>query len=254
MCDVCGCGNHDHHHHGENDLVVRDDSVRKNVEIKSSLLSENDRVAQSNREHFDRHGILAINLISSPGSGKTTLLEKTIEALKDEFKIGVLEGDIETERDAERVRAKGAAAVQLTTGGACHLEAPLVHKGFHALERQMNGYPDILFIENVGNLVCPSSFYLGEHLRVVLVSVPEGPDKPAKYPKAFKTSQVFIITKADLLPYFDFDLEKVKKEALSLNPNLKIFVVSAKTGEGLEDWFNFLREKVREKKLTHASG
>jgi len=108
MCDVCGCGNHDHHHHSENDLVVRDDSVRKNVEIKSSLLSENDRVAQSNREHFDRHGILAINLISSPGSGKTTLLEKTIEALKDEFKIGVLEGDIETERDAERVRAKGA--------------------------------------------------------------------------------------------------------------------------------------------------
>ena len=166
----------------------------------------------------------------------------------------MLEGDIETERDAERVRAKGATAVQLTTGGACHLEAPLVHKGFHALERQINGYPDILFIENVGNLVCPSSFYLGEHLRVVLVSVPEGPDKPAKYPKAFKTSQVFIITKADLLPYFDFDLEKVKKEALSLNPNLKIFVVSAKTGEGLEDWFNFLREKVREKKLTHASG
>lgn len=247
MCDVCGCGNHDHSH-DHNHTVVTDDTTRRNVEIKQSLLSRNEQVAASNREHFDRHNILAINLISSPGSGKTTLLEKTIEALKDEFKIGVLEGDIETERDAERVRAKGAAAVQLTTGGACHLEAPLVHKGFHALEKQMEGYPDILFIENVGNLVCPSSFYLGEHLRVVLVSVPEGPDKPAKYPKAFKTSDVFIITKADLLPFFDFDVEKVKEEALSLNPNLKVFVVSAKTGEGLQEWFQFLREKVYEKK------
>ena len=227
--------------------MVRDDSVRKNVEIKSSLLSENDRVAQSNREHFDRHGILAINLISSPGSGKTTLLEKTIEALKGEFRIGVLEGDIETERDAERVRKKGAAAVQLTTGGACHLEAPLVHKGYHALLKQMGRAPELLFIENVGNLVCPSSFYLGEDIRVVLISVPEGSDKPAKYPKAFKTSQVFVITKIDLLPYFDFDLEKVKEEALSLNPELQIFSISAKTGEGLQEWFDFLREKVKEK-------
>ncbi len=246
MCDVCGCGN------SENNFVVSDETTKRNVDIKKSLLSENDRVAQSNRKHFDERGILAINLISSPGSGKTTLLEKTIEALKGEMKIGVLEGDIETERDAERVRAKGAAAVQLTTGGACHLEAPLVHKGFHALEKQMNGYPDILFIENVGNLVCPSSFYLGEHLRVVLISVPEGSDKPAKYPKAFKTSDVFIITKADLLPFFDFDVEKVKEEALSLNPKLKIFVVSAKTGEGLEEWFNFLRQEVSRRKLQRV--
>jgi len=246
MCDVCGCGN------SENNFVVSDETTKRNVDIKKSLLSENDRVAQSNRKHFDERGILAINLISSPGSGKTTLLEKTIEALKSEMKIGVLEGDIETERDAERVRAKGAAAVQLTTGGACHLEAPLVHKGFHALEKQMNGYPDILFIENVGNLVCPSSFYLGEHLRVVLISVPEGSDKPAKYPKAFKTSDVFIITKADLLPFFDFDVEKVKEEALSLNPKLKIFVVSAKTGEGLEEWFNFLRQEVSRRKLQRV--
>lgn len=134
MCDVCGCGNYEH---SENNFVVSDDRTKKDVEIKKSLLSENDRVAESNRKHFDEHGILAINLISSPGSGKTTLLERTIEALKDEISIGVLEGDIETERDAERVREKGAAAVQLTTGGACHLEAPLVHKGFHALEKQM---------------------------------------------------------------------------------------------------------------------
>ncbi len=242
MCDVCGCGQ------PENNYVVSDEK-RKTVEVKKSLLSENDRVAEINRRHFDEKGILAINLISSPGSGKTTLLEKTIEALKGEFNIGVLEGDIETERDAERVRAKGAYAVQLTTGGACHLEAPLVHKGFHALEKQMGDKtPDILFIENVGNLVCPSSFYLGEHLRVVLVSVPEGPDKPAKYPKAFKTSDVFIITKSDLIPYFDFDVEKVKKEALSLNPKLEIFVISAKTGEGLEEWYNYLRKMVKKKK------
>ncbi|RUM91180.1 MAG: hydrogenase accessory protein HypB [Thermovibrio sp.] len=249
MCDVCGCGNHEH---SENNFVVSDDSAKKNVEIKKSLLSENDRVAQSNRRHFDEHGVLAINLISSPGSGKTTLLERTIEVLKDEISIGVLEGDIETERDAERVREKGAAAVQLTTGGACHLEAPLVHKGFHALEKQMGGYPDVLFIENVGNLVCPSSFYLGEHIRVVLISVPEGSDKPAKYPKAFKTSDVFVITKSDLLPFFDFDVEKVKEEALSLNPNLKIFVVSSKTGEGLEDWFNFIREEISKKKVQRV--
>jgi hydrogenase nickel incorporation protein HypB len=245
MCDVCGCGSHDHHHHHHHEA----ENTVKTIEVKRSLLDENERVAEINRKHFDEKGVLAINLISSPGSGKTTLLEKTIEALKGEFKIGVLEGDIETERDAERVRAKGAYAVQLTTGGACHLEAPLVHKGFHAIEKQMDGgAPDILFIENVGNLVCPSSFYLGEHVRVVLVSVPEGPDKPAKYPKAFKTSNVFIITKADLLPYFDFDVEKVKKEALSLNPNLRIFVVSAKTGEGLEEWFDYLRELVEKKK------
>jgi len=250
MCDVCGCGNgHKHEHLHEDPQIVSDDSTKKVIEVKKSLLDENERVAEINRRHFDEKGVLAINLISSPGSGKTTLLEKTIEALKDEFRIGVLEGDIETERDAERVRAKGAYAVQLTTGGACHLEAPLVHKGFHALEKQMEGKaPDILFIENVGNLVCPSSFYLGEHVRVVLVSVPEGPDKPAKYPKAFKTSNVFIITKSDLLPYFDFDVDKVKKEALSLNPNLKIFVLSAKTGEGLEEWFNYLRELVEKKK------
>ena len=242
MCDVCGCGQ------PENLFKVSDDTAKKNVEIKKSLLSKNDQVARHNKEHWDRDGVLVINLISSPGSGKTTLLERTIELLKDELKIGVLEGDIETERDAERVRRKGAAAVQLTTGGACHLEAPLVHKGYHALTKQMGGAPDILFIENVGNLVCPSSFYLGEDIRVVLISVPEGEDKPAKYPKAFKTSQAFIITKTDLLPYFDFDVEKVKEEALSLNPQLKIFTVSAKTGEGLEEWINFLKKKLKEKR------
>jgi hydrogenase nickel incorporation protein HypB len=233
MCDTCGCGN---------PTVVRE---TKTVEVKKSLLEENERIANSNKRHFEKSGTIAINLISSPGSGKTTLLEKTIDALKDFVDIGVLEGDIETERDAERIRKKGVPAIQLTTGGACHLEASLVHKGIHALEHANGGkLPRLLFIENVGNLVCPASFYLGETVRVVLVSVPEGDDKPAKYPKAFKTSQVFLITKIDLLPYFDFDVEKVKKEALSINPALKVFEVSARTGEGLEDWLDYLRNLV----------
>ena len=159
--------------------------------------------------------------------------------------MAVLESDIETEIDAERIRKKGVPAVQLTTGGACHLESSLVHKGFHKLEHQLNNKKlDVLFIENVGNLVCPSFFELGEHIRAVLVSVPEGPDKPLKYPKAFKTSHAFIITKSDLLPHFDFDVESVKKTALSLNPLLKVFVLSSKTGEGLDEWFEFIKQNL----------
>ena len=234
MCDTCGC---DHTHDGKETKVV---------DVNQSLLRANDEAALINKKHFDEKGILAINLISSPGSGKTTLLEKTIEALQENIIIGVLEGDIETELDAERIRAKGAPAVQLTTGGACHLEAALIHKGHHALEKAMNGKkPDILFIENVGNLVCPSFFNLGEHIRVVLISVPEGHDKPVKYPKAIKTSQLLIITKSDLLPYFDFDTEKIKKDALALNPSLNILTTSATTGEGMEAWFEFLKKEVR---------
>ncbi len=217
MCDVCGC-DHEHEH-----------KETKTIDVNQSLLKANEEAANSNRTHFNEENILAINIISSPGSGKTTLLEKTIDALKNEINIGVLEGDIETDLDAERIRNKGVPAVQITTGGACHLDSLLVHKAFHALEHQMDGKkPDILFIENVGNLVCPSFFDLGEHLRVVLISVPEGHDKPLKYPKAIRTSHVFMISKTDLLPYFDFDIEKIKKDALSLNPSLKIIEVSAK--------------------------
>ena len=216
--------------------------------MNQSLLKANEDAALHNREHFERNGILAINLISSPGSGKTTLLEKTAEVLKYEISMGVLEGDIETELDAERIRKKGVPAVQLTTGGACHLESSLIHKGLHQLEHQLDGKKlDLLFIENVGNLVCPSFFNLGEELRGVLVSVPEGPDKPIKYPKAFRSSHFFIISKTDLLPHFDFDIEKVKKDALSLNPNLKIFVTSATTGEGMDEWFDFLRDGLKAK-------
>lgn len=231
MCDVCGC-NH-----------INDTQETKTVKIKQSLLKSNENTAFINKEHFNDKGILAVNLMSSPGSGKTTLLERTVDALRKELSMGVLEGDIETEIDAERIRKKGIPAVQITTGGACHLESSLIHKGFHALEHQLNGKKlDILFIENVGNLVCPSFFELGEHIRVVLVSVPEGSDKPLKYPKAFKTSHVFIITKSDLVAHFDFDIEKVKERALSINPLLSIFVLSAKTGDGLEEWFDFIKK------------
>lgn len=240
MCDTCGC-DHEHDH---------DVKETKIIDVKQSLLKANEEDAIRNRRHFDEKGILAMNLISSPGSGKTTLLEKTVESLRDNISIGVLEGDIETDLDAERIRAKGAPAVQLTTGGACHLESKLIHKGFHALEHQLNGKKlDVLFIENVGNLVCPSFFNLGEHIRTVLVSVAEGHDKPLKYPKAFKTAQVFIITKSDLAPYFDFDVENAKKDALSINPFLDIFTISAKTGDGLQEWFEFLITSVK-----HNSG
>ena len=237
MCDVCGC--HDNKNIKET----------KTIDVNQSLLKSNEEAAASNRKHFDEDRIFTVNIISSPGSGKTTLLEKTIEALKDTVIIGVLEGDIETDLDAERIRNKGVPAVQLTTGGACHLDSVLVHKGYHSLEHQLNGRKlDILFIENVGNLVCPSFFDLGEHLRVVLISVPEGHDKPLKYPKAIRTSHLLMISKTDLLPYFDFDIEKIKKDALSLNPSLKIIEVSSKTGEGMDEWVEFLK---KQKNISH---
>ncbi len=236
MCDTCGCGPEQIHNH-----TVRD---KKLVNVNQRLLKSNEDAAIENRGHFDKNAIFTMNLISSPGSGKTTLLEKTIDAMKDELSIAVLEGDIETELDAERIRAKGVPSVQLTTGGACHLESSLIRKGLRGIEDQMQDEtPDLLFIENVGNLVCPSFFDLGEHVRAVLVSIPEGQDKPVKYPGAIRTSQVFVLTKTDLLPYFDFDIDAIKKDALALNPSIRIIETSAKTGDGLDQWFQFLREQ-----------
>ncbi|MBE0586218.1 MAG: hydrogenase nickel incorporation protein HypB, partial [Desulfofustis sp.] len=169
-----------------------------------------------------------------------------IERIGREINIGVIEGDIETDRDAERIRAKGVPAIQLTTGGACHLDASMIHRGFHQLQKEPGGDKiDLLVIENVGNLVCPATFDLGEHRRVVLVSVPEGPDKPAKYPKAFTTSQVFLITKTDLLPYFDFPVPEATREALELNPSLKVMAFSATSGEGFDIWLDYLRDLVK---------
>ncbi|MBU0960101.1 MAG: hydrogenase nickel incorporation protein HypB [Proteobacteria bacterium] len=230
MCDSCGC-----------DLTPDHSHDSKVIDVHQSLLAANTAMAEKNRVHIEKMGAVAINMISSPGSGKTTLLEKTIEAMKDRLRIGVIEGDIETDRDAARIRAKGVPVIQLTTGGACHLDAAQIHKGLHLLEKEPGGDQlDLLVIENVGNLVCPATFDLGEHHRVVLVSVPEGPDKPAKYPKAFISSQVFIISKTDLLPYFDFPVEEAKAEALQLNPNLLVMDLSATSGEGFEQWLDYL--------------
>ena len=231
MCDACGC------------QVPDTKQSTQTVDVHESLLAANLEQARENRLHFEKMSAVAINLISSPGSGKTTLLEHTIRHLKDEFRIGVIEGDIETERDAARIRAQGAPAVQITTGGACHLDARLVHKGLHQLQQENeNDKFDIIFIENVGNLVCPATFDLGEHERIVLISVPEGSDKPAKYPKAFTSSQGFLITKTDLLPYFDFSVEEAKEEALKLNQGLKILELSATSGSGLDNWLTYLRQ------------
>ncbi len=228
MCDTCGC-------QGSNS------NDRKLLEINRSLLEANTALAKKNRHHMEMMGAVGINLISSPGAGKTTLLEKTADMAGKNLDFAVIEGDIETERDAERIRAKGIPAVQLTTGGACHLDARLVHKGIHLIEKETaTGGKKILFIENVGNLVCPAAFDLGEHKRVVMVSVPEGSDKPAKYPRAFMGSDLFIITKIDLLPYFDFSIEEAIACARRINPHIEVMSLSAKTGEGMEEWLFYL--------------
>lgn len=246
MCDQCGC------HmpvYGGNPS----EEIKKTITItvNQRLLAANDEQAAINRRHSEAQGAVVINLISGPGAGKTTLLERTIDALGKGLKIGVLEGDIETERDAERIRSHGIPVVPLTTGGACHLDAPLVYRGLQQLDN-LTGKDglDVIFIENVGNLVCPATFDLGEHFRVVLLSVPEGSDKPAKYPRAFLTSQIFLVTKTDLLSHFDFSLEEVKADALGVNPTLQILPLSATSGEGVHAWINWLREIVKDRKLS----
>ncbi len=227
MCETCGCST---------------SQTGKIVEVHQTILSANNRQARSNREHLARLGTIAINMISSPGSGKTTLLERTIDELGNELRIGVIEGDIETDRDAERIREKGIPVVQITTGGACHLDAHLVHKGIRALEAQL-ARPglDLLFIENVGNLVCPAAFDLGENVRMILLSVPEGSDKPLKYPKAFISANLFLITKTDLLEHFDFSIEEAFGYAAKLNPAIETMALSSKTGQGFENWLNYLK-------------
>jgi len=189
---------------------------KKEVLVQEALLGSNAKVAAEVREALRRKGILGINLMSSPGAGKTTLLERIAERLGGRYRLAVIEGDIETERDAERIRAKGIPAWQITTGGACHLEARMIGRLFPEIPADI----DFLFIENVGNLVCPAAYDLGESLRCVLLSTPEGDDKPKKYPRAFLTADCLLITKCDLLPLLPFDLERAKQEALDLNPRL----------------------------------
>jgi len=221
---------------------------KKEVLVLKDLLGSNKKIAGEIRAQLDERGILTVNLLSSPGAGKTTLLEKLIEHLQPTYQLGVIEGDIETARDAERIRAKGAPAWQITTGGACHLEAKMVGRLFSQIPADL----DFLFIENVGNLVCPASYDLGEHLRLVLLSSPEGDDKPKKYPKAFTTADGLIITKTDLIPYLPFDPQRAAQEARELNPELKIFTVSSVTGEGITELISFLIQKLKELRAIHA--
>jgi hydrogenase nickel incorporation protein HypB len=230
MCDTCGCNVTPGNAH----LVDR-----SSVEVLSSLLHENDHQAAHNREHFDRHGVLAVNLMSSPGSGKTSLLEATIEALGSEVSIAVVEGDLETENDAQRIRAHGVPAVQITTGQACHLDAHMVHDALH--EMNLDGI-DLLFIENVGNLVCPASFDLGHHANITLLSVTEGDDKPAKYPVMFRAADLMLLTKSDLLEVLDdFDTAKAERHLRELANPAEVITISARRPESLQGWLDWVR-------------
>ncbi|MGC2061360.1 MAG: hydrogenase nickel incorporation protein HypB [Thermodesulfovibrionales bacterium] len=208
------------------------------VKVATKILEANDRIALENRRLFDKAGVFVINLMSAPGAGKTSLLEKTLEQ-KTDMKIGVIEGDIAGTDDAERVERLGAPVVQINTGGACHLDANMIYEVLGELP--LNTL-DILVIENVGNLVCPAEFKVGENMKVMLLSITEGHDKPLKYPLMFQESSALVLNKVDLVPYTNVDMEKIRKDALSLNSGLKIFEVSCRTGEGIADWITWLKE------------
>ncbi len=211
------------------------------ISVVSNILEANDRIAAENKALFDERGIYAINIMSSPGAGKTSLVEKTVEALGDRFRIAVIEGDIQDTCDAERVARLGIPVVQINTGGACHIDGNMVREALSSLD--LDGVR-LLIVENVGNLVCPAEFKLGEHAKVMLLSTPEGADKPAKYPLMFQESSVLLINKTDLLPYVDFDMAKARRDALAINRNLRIFEISCKTAEGLEGWYDWLSGEI----------
>ena len=211
------------------------------IEVKESIFEDNNREAARLRARLKNERTFLLNLMSSPGSGKTTTLMRTIEELKHEFRIGVMEADIDASVDAEKIATTGVKSIQLHTGGMCHLDAGMTEQGLNELGMENL---DLVILENVGNLVCPAEFDTGAVKNAMILSVPEGHDKPLKYPLIFTVCDVLIINKIDVLPYFDFDLEKVKEYALMRNPNLKIFPISAKTGEGISAWTDWLRNQV----------
>ena len=272
MCGTCGCGSpdghisiqkpgadlHDHHHHhhthGEHshDHSHHDhshshehnhshDPVKKTViEVQQNILQHNDLMAARNRGYFEAKNLFVLNLVSSPGSGKTSILEKTLKDLKDEIPFAVIEGDQQTMQDANRIDALDIPVIQINTGKGCHLESDMVYDAVKQLDPKENS---ILMIENVGNLVCPSMFDLGERKRVVIISTTEGEDKPLKYPDMFHSSDICIINKIDLLPYLDCNLDNLRSYALQINPSLTFFEVSATTGQGMEQWYNWLKKE-----------
>lgn len=241
MCTDCGCGPSGHHHHPHPPAELSSGRV---VRIEEDLLAKNNRLAAGNRRLFREKGLLVYNLVSSPGSGKTTLLERTLSDLQHEVHFAVLEGDQQTSNDAERIAATGVPAVQINTGSGCHLDAHMV---WHGMENFASIPLDILMIENVGNLVCPASFDLGEDAKIALLSVTEGEDKPLKYPDMFKAADILLLTKIDLLPYLHFDIEQCKAFARQVNPQVRIFELSCQSGAGLPSWYDWLRQELAAK-------
>jgi hydrogenase nickel incorporation protein HypB len=233
---------HDHHHHDYSRSDKPGESTRI-VEIEKNILAKNQMFADENRARWSGMGLLVLNLVSSPGAGKTSLLVKTLEMLRDRMPICVIEGDQETSNDAERIRQTGVPAVQINTGRGCHLDAHLVGHAAETLPLAQNG---ILFIENIGNLVCPSGFDLGETKRVVILSVTEGDDKPIKYPDAFASADIMVLSKFDLLPHVDFDAEAAAESARSINPDIKIISSSTKTSASIGDWLDWLLAERRQ--------
>lgn len=237
MCGVCGCSSDHVQASGSASELFRSRVPHDLVRIEKDILAKNDGYAAHNRALFKRLGVLAVNLVSSPGSGKTTLLVKTVEALKSRLPVAVIEGDQQTSIDAERIRATGVPAAQINTGRGCHLDAHMVG---HALESLPLVRGQILFIENVGNLVCPAGFDLGEAQKIAILSVTEGDDKPLKYPDAFAAAATMVLSKTDLIPHVDFDSERCIGHARAINPDLAVMRVSARTGEGMESWLDWL--------------
>jgi hydrogenase nickel incorporation protein HypB len=271
MCESCGCDqqnnkatfrkpgekeefslknhtdNHSHPHTHHHVHESNDDSQNRVIKIERDVLSANNLLAERNRGYFEAKNIATINLVSAPGSGKTTLLEKTISHLQKEINFFIIEGDQQTMNDSERISATGAEVIQINTGNGCHLDADMINTAVKKLYVTENS---VLIIENVGNLVCPALFDLGETYRVVIMSVTEGDDKPLKYPNMFHTSDVCLINKTDLLAYVDYDITKAKDHALKANHHLKFFELSAKTGEGMNEWYEWLRG-IRQPKLKN---
>jgi hydrogenase nickel incorporation protein HypB len=237
MCETCGCS--------EKPAVPDREAEQKKIELEERVLNKNEQLAQKNRDVFASAKVAVVNMVSSPGAGKTTLLERTIKELKDEMTIGVIEGDQQTDRDARRIEATGVPVHQINTMDACHLDAHMIH---HALDTFSLEALDLLFIENVGNLICPGAFDLGEDSRVVVLSTTEGEDKPLKYPGIFIGSQLAVINKVDLLEVLELDLDQYVSFVKRVNPSVACLSLSAKTGEGIEGWYDWLRDRVAEKK------
>jgi hydrogenase nickel incorporation protein HypB len=254
MCATCGCNDEENisfreplkhfhgHHHKHEDGHLHTHEGKRSIDVEKDILSGNNLLAERNRGYFMAKNILAVNLVSSPGSGKTTLLECTLKQLNKDLRFYVIEGDQYTSNDADRIHATGTKVTQINTGKGCHLDAHMI---LHAVQGINPNENSVLFIENVGNLVCPAMFDLGEQERVVIMSVTEGEDKPLKYPDMFHTSTLCIINKTDLLPYLSFDIDKARSYALQINPDLQILEVSCTTGKGLSEWFAWIQQKMQ---------